>query len=83
MVSKMQTWNEHNVNRLVVDEKVIPIQDSEFMVQSQNDDSVFYSVDVVQGSCTCPHHTYRHIECKHIKAAKEVKHLNNSKGKGT
>lgn len=44
-----------------------------FIVHSQTSNKE-YSVAVVGGvwSCTCPDHTYRHVECKHIHAVAEL-----------
>lgn len=29
-----------------------------------------YAVDVQEGRCTCPDHTYRGVECKHLRRAR-------------
>jgi hypothetical protein len=41
-----------------------------FKVQSESDPTVFYDVDLINGHCTCPHHTGRGAFCKHMTAAK-------------
>lgn len=41
-----------------------------FKVQSESDPSTFYEVDLINGHCTCPHHTGRGAFCKHLVVAK-------------
>lgn len=54
--------------------KVLP--DQVFEVASSSGDN-FYSVSVTgsQWSCSCPHNTFRKVECKHIKEVRTVKTL--------
>ena len=54
--------------------KVLP--DKVFEVASSSGDN-FYSVSVTgsQWSCSCPHNTFRKVECKHIKEVRTVKTL--------
>lgn len=54
--------------------KVSP--DQTFEVASSSGDN-FYSVSVTgsQWSCSCPHNTFRKVECKHIKEVRKVKTL--------
>ena len=54
--------------------KVLP--DQVFEVASSSGDN-FYSVSVtgLQWSCSCPHNTFRKVECKHIKEVRTVKTL--------
>lgn len=40
-------------------------------VQSQSSDST-YTVDVDEGSCTCPDHVYRGTTCKHLARVAEL-----------
>jgi DNA polymerase/3'-5' exonuclease PolX len=54
--------------------KVLP--DKVFEVASSSGDD-FYTVSVTgsQWSCSCPHNTFRKVECKHIKEVRTVKTL--------
>jgi DNA polymerase/3'-5' exonuclease PolX len=54
--------------------KVLP--DKVFEVASSSGDD-FYTVSVTgsQWSCSCPHNTFRKVECKHIKEVRTVKML--------
>jgi DNA polymerase/3'-5' exonuclease PolX len=54
--------------------KVLP--DQVFEVASSSGDG-FYTVSVTssQWSCSCPHNTFRKVECKHIKEVRTVKTL--------
>ena len=54
--------------------KIAP--DQVFQVASSSGDG-FYSVSVSdsQWSCSCPHNTFRKVECKHIKEVRTVKTL--------
>jgi DNA polymerase (family 10) len=54
--------------------KVSP--DQTFEVASSSGDG-FYTVSVTgsQWSCSCPHNTFRKVECKHIKEVRKVKTL--------
>jgi len=54
--------------------KVLP--DQIFEVASSSGDG-FYTVSVTgsQWSCSCPHNTFRKVECKHIKEVRRVKTL--------
>ena len=42
--------------------------DDVWEVPSATDPAVFYSVDMAQGTCTCPDNRYRGRRCKHILA---------------
>ena len=54
--------------------KITP--DQVFEVASSSGDG-FYTVSVIssQWSCSCPHNTFRKVECKHIKEVRTVKTL--------
>ena len=54
--------------------KVLP--DQVFEIASSSGDN-FYSVSLTgsQWSCSCPHNTFRKVECKHIKEVRTVKTL--------
>jgi DNA polymerase (family 10) len=54
--------------------KIAPDQVFEVASSSGNG---FYSVSVIgsQWSCSCPHNTFRKVECKHIKEVRTVKTL--------
>lgn len=40
-----------------------------FKIQSFTDPGIEYVVDLLKRTCTCPHHYYRKVNCKHIKEA--------------
>ena len=44
----------------------------ECKVQSGSDPETWYEVNLEHSTCTCPHHTYRKVKCKHIKEAMEA-----------
>ena len=67
----MQSYREFNAERLVADGKIIHLDDLEYLVQSQRQDGVYYSVSLANGSCSCPDYLFRHSECKHIMAVKK------------
>jgi len=43
-----------------------------FEVESENHTGKYYVVDLMQRSCTCPHHRFRGAFCKHLHAVKEL-----------
>ena len=43
-----------------------------FRVQSFSNPQIFYVVDLLEKTCTCPHFTYRGIICKHLRAVEEI-----------
>jgi len=45
------------------------LEDGKCKVQSSSNPETWYEVDVEEETCTCPHHTYRQVKCKHIKDA--------------
>ena len=66
----MQSYREFNAERLVADDKIIHLDDLEYLVQSQRQDGVYYSVSLSNGSCSCPDYLYRRQICKHLIAVK-------------
>lgn len=47
------------------------ISTNEAMVQSQNS-SKKYRVNILEKTCECPDHQFRNVECKHLKATKQL-----------
>ena len=43
-----------------------------FMVKSTKDQSKVYTIDLIQNTCTCPHHIYRKVVCKHLVHVKKA-----------
>ena len=46
------------------------LESKRFRVQSDTDPDVFYTVDLIEGHCTCKHHEKRGAFCKHMERAK-------------
>jgi hypothetical protein len=50
--------------------EVKPLQEEGlYEVASEKTSGKTYTVDLLQGSCTCPSYQWRGIKCKHIRAA--------------
>jgi len=43
-----------------------------YIVESQNEAGVRYQVNVIEGTCQCPHHTNRNAHCKHLVKAEQL-----------
>ena len=49
--------------------KVKPLQESSlFEVGSERTANKTYTVDLLEGTCTCPSYQWRGVKCKHIRA---------------
>jgi len=43
-----------------------------FEVSSEENSAKFYTIDLMEKSCTCAHFRYRGVQCKHIRAVEET-----------
>ena len=66
----MQSYREFNAERLFADGKIIHLDGPEYLVQSQRQDGVYYSISLDNDSCSCPDYLYRRQICKHLMAVK-------------
>jgi predicted nucleic acid-binding Zn finger protein len=48
-----------------------------YEVQSFRNPSVFYVVDLIAQTCTCPQFKFRGVRCKHIKAVEAIEAESN------